>query len=115
MSAEWLFIRDVTKIDFEEKSTLLARAWHEGNRLPGYVSSNGRVGHFAHEGQVLEKQSEFEIFNGGSHIFWKPHRIGHDLHSDAFQVGKTVQNEPLFVGRLRINGTNVYGQRKLRF
>ncbi|CAB3385879.1 Hypothetical predicted protein [Cloeon dipterum] len=110
MTAEWLFIRDFSKINFGEETNLLARTWHEGNLLPGYVNSNRRVAFFSHEGQVVTKDSEFEIFKGGSHIGWKPHRIGHDLHSKAFQVGKTVRNQPLYACRVIINGTFIYGQ-----
>ncbi|CAB3385880.1 Hypothetical predicted protein [Cloeon dipterum] len=116
--ASWMNIRkgstavDISSIE-NEFPIRMARAWIDGSLVPGYVRLSSHVAYFVHEGQVVTKQ-EFQIFINGK-LGWLEYEEGEPLPFEALQVGRTAQNEPLFIGRVEVEGAVMYGkvQRKV--
>ncbi|CAB3378311.1 Hypothetical predicted protein [Cloeon dipterum] len=91
-----------------EPIIVVARAWHQGNLLSGYVRVDQALGYFAHQGRVIKKD-EFQLLNTHGSLAWRPFKEGDDLPGCALQAGRTVQNEPIFVGMASVDGMNLIG------
>ncbi|CAB3384311.1 Hypothetical predicted protein [Cloeon dipterum] len=109
--ASWLNIRADRKLDPSKIPTefrvkgkapiFMARAWIDGSLVPGYVRLSSHVAYFVHESQVVTKQ-EFQLFINGK-LEWLEYVEGEPLPYEALQVGRTAENEPLFIGSVKRN------------
>ncbi|CAB3384309.1 Hypothetical predicted protein [Cloeon dipterum] len=108
--ASWLNIRADRKLDPSKIPTefrvkgkapiFMARAWIDGSLVPGYVRLSSHVAYFVHESQVVTKQ-EFQLFINGK-LEWLEYVEGEPLPYEALQVGRTAENEPLFIGSVKV-------------
>ncbi|CAB3384239.1 Hypothetical predicted protein [Cloeon dipterum] len=116
--ASWLNVREGRTVDTlsvapefrvnGEAPNCIARAWIDDNLVPGYVRLSSHVGFFVHQGQVVTKK-EFQLFLNGN-LEWLEYEQGQPLPLEALQVGRTAQNEPLFVGNVEVEGVVMYGK-----
>ncbi|CAB3385235.1 Hypothetical predicted protein [Cloeon dipterum] len=111
--ASWMNIRKgSTAVDISsianEFPIGMARAWIDGSLVPGYVKLSSHVAYFAHEGQVVTKQ-EFQLFINGN-LEWLEYEQGDPFPFKALQVGRTAENEPLFIGSVEVEGVELYGK-----
>ncbi|CAB3385237.1 Hypothetical predicted protein [Cloeon dipterum] len=89
-----------------EAPICVARTWHRGHLLPGYVRLDSRVGYFAHRREVVKK-SEYHLLFDGS-LGWHEIEEGDPVPENAVKVGWTCR-EPLFLGKADVNGVELFG------
>ncbi|CAB3385236.1 Hypothetical predicted protein [Cloeon dipterum] len=89
-----------------EPPIVIARAWHGGHLLPGYVRLSNHVGYFVQRREVVKK-TEFQLLLDGS-LEWQEVGEGDPVPDNALKVGKTCR-EPLFLGKAFVNGEDLLG------
>ncbi|XP_063394948.1 uncharacterized protein LOC134679930 [Cydia fagiglandana] len=93
--------------DVSGEPMYVARARHEGAQLPGkLVSSHGRA--YVPWGGVENGKDEYQVLVGGPNN-WVP-SSGSAIPPGAFQAGQSEDGEPLYVGRVRHEGSLTIGK-----
>ncbi|CAB3384126.1 Hypothetical predicted protein [Cloeon dipterum] len=115
-TATWFFVREEMVLTIEDLNAkhfidgepfMVARAWHEQNLLPGHLKLEEHAAYFSYQGQSVRKR-EFQVLLGGK-LEWRFHSQGEPLPANALQAGRTCRHEPLFVGRIEVDGIKLNG------
>ncbi|CAB3384128.1 Hypothetical predicted protein [Cloeon dipterum] len=89
-----------------EPPVCIARAWHAGHLLPGYVRLSNHTGYFVHRREVVKKMA-YQLLLVGS-LEWQEVGEGEPVPENAVKVGKTCRG-PLFLGKADVNGEDLLG------
>uniref|UniRef100_A0A1B0D3A9 Uncharacterized protein n=1 Tax=Phlebotomus papatasi TaxID=29031 RepID=A0A1B0D3A9_PHLPP len=86
----------------------IARAFHEGDLLPGKFIPNRRVAYVSYKGKEHIKTEYIEVLNSTS-VSWVPSSNG-NVPYNAVMGGYTTEGEPLYVGRAVHDGLLIPGK-----
>ncbi|CAB3388021.1 Hypothetical predicted protein [Cloeon dipterum] len=97
---------------------VIARAWYEGNLVPGYVKQETGVGYFAFENDVVITRDEFEVLvsTDVESFAWATNFSSEvpELPPCALKGGCTFLSVPLYIGCVTIHGVELCGHIKNR-
>uniref|UniRef100_A0A8D8V9P8 Natterin-4 n=1 Tax=Cacopsylla melanoneura TaxID=428564 RepID=A0A8D8V9P8_9HEMI len=102
---------DAVKVgkDADGGKLYIGRAWHEGDLLPAKVAPR-HSGAFVPWGCAEHSKFEYEVLVADSHLVsWVASSNG-NVPPQALQIGRTVQGEPLYAGRVAHAGTVTPGK-----
>ncbi|XP_012288072.1 natterin-4 isoform X2 [Orussus abietinus] len=93
--------------DTDGANLVVGRAMHQGDILPAKAKPEHGIAYVSYHGAEHVKH-DFEILMPADFL-WVPARNG-DVPETAVKAGKTVEGEPLYVGRVFHNGVPVAGK-----
>lgn len=93
--------------DTDGAQIYVGRASHEGDLIPCKVLPSKKIAYLAHNGVEIPKHN-FEILVG-TDVQWKRERNG-KVPPGAFVGGRTINGEPLYIGRGDHNRSQTVGK-----
>ncbi|XP_065346795.1 uncharacterized protein LOC135944038 [Cloeon dipterum] len=98
--------------DKEDQPIFVARAWHEGDLIPGKANPAQGNAFISWSGKE-ESKDNFEILTG-KNFFWQTFYASEkNAPEDAVVGGHTNDGESLYVGKVHIDGANSIGKIQL--